>query len=108
MTTRFADSGVVVGFSSESNSVRSVEIRNSDMLILSIVSTVRRLFRRVLRKMKLANFMSKLLYPALPHNLKPAFCSTEVVCILVFILVISCMNGQARDFGRMCRLSKAG
>ena len=46
VTTRLADSGVIGGVSRESSSVRSVHIRNNDMLMLRIVRIVRRRLRQ--------------------------------------------------------------
>src|ERR1051325_11177844 len=55
--TRLADSGGSVGFSNDCSSVRSVEIKNNDMLMLRIVRIVRRRLRKVFLKMNERNFM---------------------------------------------------
>src|SRR5215471_16666916 len=54
---RVADSAVSGGLSSCSRSVRKVLIRKSDMLMLRIVSTLRRLLRKAFRKMNGRNRM---------------------------------------------------
>jgi hypothetical protein len=55
--TLSADSGVSGGFSSVSNSVRSVLIRKSDMLMLRTVRIVRRRFRNAFLKINGRNFI---------------------------------------------------
>src|SRR4030095_10666183 len=57
VTNLFADEGVDGGLSSSSSTVFSVEIRNRDIPMLRIVSSVRRLLRKAFRNMKGTNFI---------------------------------------------------
>jgi len=59
VTTGFADSGVSGGLSRETSSVRSVVIKNKDMLMLRIVKIVRRRLRSAFRRMSGRNFIWK-------------------------------------------------
>src|SRR6267142_243974 len=58
ITARLAELGIGDGLSNLSRSVFSVEIKKSDMLMLSIVTTARRRFRKALRAAKISNFVN--------------------------------------------------
>ena len=58
ITARLAELGIGDGLSNLSRSVFSVEIKKSDMLMLSMVTTARRRFRKALRTAKSTNFIN--------------------------------------------------